>query len=450
MSRHTTTKAPTHRHAGKPRRPSTKFSYRRPRSSASSDASGVRLQKVLASAGFGSRRKCEELITTGLVEVDGQAVSTLGVRVQPDSQQVRVDGVPIKVGKKLYYAVNKPTGVVCTNYDPDGRARVVDMLPPTPERLFTVGRLDRASEGLILVTNDGELAQKLAHPRFGGQKQTRVEVAGSPATEVLKQLRRGVRIAEGLVRADSVQIHSAQKQSTTLEIVLSEGKNREIRRMLARVGHKVLRLKRIAVGSLKLGKLASGHYRPLAPSEVADLMKDARSARRNRPRHDQATLGEDRPQSQANSKPFYQSAVQPAEGEELPDLETGIVSGRSARDMAIVADDVVIGGSRVYEAPAESAEVEEILITRPGGFRIDGDSPAPRSDHRTGRAKFGKSGGQKPFGKKPYGKGGAANGGAGKVRTARPAAGRKPGGKPKGAPVAGKRHFGKRSAGKRR
>jgi 23S rRNA pseudouridine2605 synthase len=231
---------------------------------------GERLQKVLAAAGIASRRECETLITEGRVEVDGEVVSELGSRIDPFRQRVRVDGVALRRPKRAYYAVNKPPGVVCTNRDPSGRTRVVDLIG-TDERLFTVGRLDRTSEGLILVTNDGELANRLTHPRYGISKIYRVRVAGHPNTEVLAKLRKGIHLAEGWARVVGARVKRRFRQSTELEITLTEGRNREIRRLLARVGHKVLRLKRIAIGPLRIGELPLGAHRRLKLAEVRQL-----------------------------------------------------------------------------------------------------------------------------------------------------------------------------------
>jgi len=239
---------------------------------------GQRLQKVLAAAGIGSRRECEELITAGRVEVDRRMVTELGTRVDPAVQEIRVDGIPLPKSKLVYYAVNKPSGVVCTNRDPSGRPRVIDLLPAREARLFTIGRLDLGSEGLILVTNDGELANRLTHPRYGVEKTYRVLVAGKPPREILAQLRRGVHLAEGLARVERVRIESHRKQSTILEMVLREGRNREIRRVLARVGHKVLKLVRIAVGPVRLGRLPPGQYRKLTRQELDALRRAAGKA----------------------------------------------------------------------------------------------------------------------------------------------------------------------------
>ena len=241
---------------------------------------GERLQKVLAAAGFGSRRECEEWIVTGRVEVDRQVVTELGTRVDPSRQEVRVDGVPIRKPRNVYYAVNKPVGVVSTNRDPAGRPRVVDLVPQGKAHLFAVGRLDLNSEGLILVTNDGDLANRLTHPRYQVRKTYRVLVAGQPDRETLDQLRRGVHLAEGIARVADVRIKKQQKQSALLEMALEEGRNREIRRILARTGHKVLRLTRIAVGPIRLGQLLPGEYRRLNSEEVRSLQKLAGQAKR--------------------------------------------------------------------------------------------------------------------------------------------------------------------------
>jgi 23S rRNA pseudouridine2605 synthase len=236
-----------------------------------------RLQKVLAAAGLGSRRACEELITQGRVEVDRQVVDQLGTRVDPLRQEIRVDGEKLPNPRRVVYMLNKPVGVVTTNYDPAGRSRVVDLVPGE-QRLFAIGRLDRMSEGLILVTNDGELANLLSHPRYGVEKKYLVQVAGVPAATVLDQLRRGIALAEGQVHAKRVEMRTHHKESAVLEMVLDEGKNREIRRMLARLGHKVHQLKRVAVGPLSLGNLLPGQCRQLSWTEIEELRKGAEAA----------------------------------------------------------------------------------------------------------------------------------------------------------------------------
>lgn len=232
----------------------------------------IRLQKVLAESGVGSRRECEELITEGRVDVDGKIVTELGTKVDPGQQTLRVDGIPLKRKRRVYFAVHKPPGVLSTSKDQWRRARVIDLVA-AKERIFTVGRLDKESSGLILVTNDGDLANRLTHPRYGIRKTYQVTVAGTPKSETLQKLRRGVVLAEGRVQAESITIKKRLKQSTILEIVLAEGRNREIRRMLARFDHKVLQLRRTAMGSIRLGKLPLGAHRELTRSEVQDLRR---------------------------------------------------------------------------------------------------------------------------------------------------------------------------------
>ncbi|MDO4559236.1 MAG: pseudouridine synthase, partial [Planctomycetia bacterium] len=214
-----------------------------------------RLQKVLAAAGLGARRQCEELIASGRVEVDRKVVTELGTRVDPTAQEIRVDGVVLPRLKPEYYALHKPRGVVTTSSDPSGRTRVLDLIPSEGKHLFAVGRLDMSSEGLILVTSDGDWADRITHPRYGVEKTYRVVVEGTPERSTLAQLERGVWLAEGLARVKRVTFRRRMKNQSILEIVLNEGRNREIRRVLAKVGHKVHRLVRIAVGPIRLGDL---------------------------------------------------------------------------------------------------------------------------------------------------------------------------------------------------
>ena len=250
----------------------------------SAPASRERLQKVMAACGVGSRRKCEDLIEQGRVEVDRRVVTELGSTVDPDTQEIRVDGQRLQASRKVYYLVNKPIGYLSTNYDPAGRPRVIDLLPATKERLFTVGRLDMQSEGLMLVTNDGALAQQLTHPRYGVEKTYLVQVAGQPPEEVLHKLVRGVRLAEGSARCVSVTVRSEIKHSTILEIILAEGKNREIRRILAQVGHKVMKLKRVAIGGLKMKDMQPGEVQRLALHEMKQLTERAPPPKQFKPK----------------------------------------------------------------------------------------------------------------------------------------------------------------------
>ncbi len=236
-----------------------------------------RLQRVLAAADFGSRRQCEQLITAGRVEVDGQIVTQLGTRVDPLISKIYVDGTLVKSAKPVYFALHKPTGVVSSTRDPEGRPRVIDLLPPD-QRLFPVGRLDLHSEGLMLLTNDGALTDQLTHPRYGVQKVYLVTVAGEVTAEAMRRMREGIYIAEGRVRVDGARVLRARPRATEMEIRLREGKNREIRRILASLGHKVQKLKRVAIGSLRLGELPRGAYRQLTSLEISKLKADASAA----------------------------------------------------------------------------------------------------------------------------------------------------------------------------
>jgi 23S rRNA pseudouridine2605 synthase len=229
-----------------------------------------RLQRLLAAAGFGSRRQCESMIEEGRVDIDGEIVSEMGTVVDPVNSKVRVDGVPLRQQKLVYYVVNKPTGYLCTNADPRGRLRVIDLVPRS-ERVFPVGRLDQSSQGLMLLTNDGDLAQQLAHPKYGVRKVYRVTVAGKIDGETMNNMRKGMYISDGFVRVEGARIVKSRGKATELEITLREGKNREIRRILARLGHKVQVLRRIAIGPLRMGDLPVGAHRLLSRDEVRRL-----------------------------------------------------------------------------------------------------------------------------------------------------------------------------------
>lgn len=241
-----------------------------------------RLNKFLAHAGLGSRRHCDDLIISGRIKVDGEVVRELGIRVDPASARVEIDNQPIHAERHVYWLVNKPIGYLSTNHDPDGRPRVVDLVPHVMERVYTVGRLDEDSEGLVLLTNDGDLAFKLMHPRFGVPKTYLVLVAGKPGRDAIQKLLDGVWLSDGHVKARRVKRLKSQGESTWLEIVLTEGKNREVRRMLAKLDHKVMRLKRIALGPIKLDRLRKGKVRKLKVEEVEMLRK----ALQRPPRHE--------------------------------------------------------------------------------------------------------------------------------------------------------------------
>jgi 23S rRNA pseudouridine2605 synthase len=242
-----------------------------------------RLNKLLAHAGLGSRRHVEDLITRGRVAVDGVTVRDLATKLDPAEHTVAVDGQPLRLERHVYWLVNKPRGYLCTNHDPARRPLVLDLVPHIRQRVYTVGRLDEESDGLVLLTNDGDLAHRLLHPRFGVEKTYLVQVAGRPTREDLQQLLKGVWLSDGHVQAKHVKRVRQQGESTWLEIVLNEGKNREIRRMLARLKHKVLQLRRTAFGPLSLGRLRSGKSRPVMGRELA-LLREAAEKSPERPK----------------------------------------------------------------------------------------------------------------------------------------------------------------------
>ncbi|NLV55286.1 MAG: rRNA pseudouridine synthase [Acidimicrobiales bacterium] len=238
------------------------------------DDGGERLQKVLARAGLGSRRVCEELIADERVTVDGE-VAWLGRRVDPATARVEVDGVPIGVRPDLvHYLLNKPAGVVTTADDPQGRAIVVDLVPSEP-RVFPVGRLDRDTEGLLLLTNDGDLAHRLTHPSFGVEKEYLAEVEGRPGRGALRRLRQGVDLDDGPTAPATVGVVSP----SVLRIVIHEGRNRQVRRMGEAVGHPVRRLVRTRIGPITDPHLAPGSWRSLTVDEVRALERAAAAGR---------------------------------------------------------------------------------------------------------------------------------------------------------------------------
>lgn len=240
-----------------------------------------RLNRVLAAAGLGSRRQVEELIEQGRIEIDGKICVEFHRRVDPIASTIRVDGEVLRQQRPTYLMLNKPAGVLCTNRDPEGRIRAIDLVPDG-SRLFPVGRLDRSSKGLLLLTNDGELAQQLTHPKYGVPKTYFVVVQGQLEPAQLLRLRKGIYLSEGVARVEGARIRAIRKGTTELEMTLTEGKNREIRRVLARVGNKVLLLRRVAIGPLRLADLPEGAHRPLIASEVAALYAAVEKARQER------------------------------------------------------------------------------------------------------------------------------------------------------------------------
>lgn len=235
---------------------------------------GERLQKVLARAGMGSRRACEELIDAGRVEVNGEIVIEQGVRVDPEKDEIKVDGLTVATQSYLFFALNKPAGVVSTMEDPDGRQCLGDYVTNRETRLFHVGRLDTETEGIILLTNHGELAHRLTHPKYGVKKTYLAAIQGPLPREVGKRLKDGIQLEDGYARADHFRVVEQTGKNYLVEVVLHEGRKHIVRRMLAEAGFPVEKLVRTAFGPITLGDQKSGWLRRLTNTEVGMLMKE--------------------------------------------------------------------------------------------------------------------------------------------------------------------------------
>jgi 23S rRNA pseudouridine2605 synthase len=235
------------------------------------DPDGIRLQKLLAAAGVGSRRVCENLISDGRVEVDGHVVTELGVRIRPD-QTVHVDGVKVQLDEtRVYFAFNKPLNVVTTMSDELGRINIGDYVKDRTDRLFHVGRLDADTEGLLILTNDGELAHRLQHPQYGVLKTYLAQIRGPVPRDIGKQLREGVQLEDGPASVDSFRVVDSQPGKALVEVILHEGRKHIVRRLLDAVGHPVLSLVRVQVGPISLGDTKPGKMRKLTKEEVGRL-----------------------------------------------------------------------------------------------------------------------------------------------------------------------------------
>ena len=238
----------------------------------------IRLQKLLAQSGVASRRKCEELILDGEVEVDGEVVTRLGTKVDPRTAVIRVSGKLLPpVSEHVYLVLNKPRGVVSTMSDPEGRRTLADLVADRPERLFHVGRLDTDTSGLIILTNDGDFAQRLAHPSHEVDKTYVAEVDGEVHVRTVRQLLDGVTLDDGPVTVSAAKVVGGDPRKETtgrsiVELTIHEGRNRIVRRLLAEVGHPVRRLTRTRIGPVKLGRLQPGELRELTVAELGELM----------------------------------------------------------------------------------------------------------------------------------------------------------------------------------
>ena len=233
---------------------------------------GVRLQKFLASAGLGSRRACEQLIVAGRVRVNGR-IAALGARVTLPADRITLNGRPLSTQRLTYAALYKPVGYTCSNRDRHAEKLAIDLLPKDWPRVFSIGRLDRDSEGLLLITNDGELAQRLAHPRHKIPKTYEVTIRGSLTAAEMERLQKGMTISGESMAADKVFGVRHAGENATFQMVLSQGKKRQIRLMLAELGHEVTRLKRLSIGPITLGDLKPGKWRLLNDQELAKLSR---------------------------------------------------------------------------------------------------------------------------------------------------------------------------------
>ncbi|WP_027862131.1 pseudouridine synthase [Marmoricola sp. URHB0036] len=236
----------------------------------------IRLQKLLAQSGVASRRKCEELMLAGLVEVDGEVVTRLGTKVDPTTAVIRVEGRRLPpVSEHVYLVLNKPAGVTSTMSDPHADRTLAEFVADRPERLFHVGRLDTDTDGLILLTNDGDFAQKMAHPSYEVEKTYVAEVDGVVSRTTIKQLLDGVVLEDGPVEVREARVRNAHGGRSIVELVIHEGRNRIVRRLLDQVGHPVRRLSRTRIGPVRLGELKAGRLRELTDAEVGELLDSA-------------------------------------------------------------------------------------------------------------------------------------------------------------------------------
>jgi 23S rRNA pseudouridine2605 synthase len=327
---------------------------------------GERLQKVLARAGVASRRRAESLIAEGRVTVDGKTVTEPGTRVDPARHTVAVDGRPIEREGKVYLLLHKPPGMVTTLSDPEGRPTVGDLVKNVPERVFPVGRLDYDAEGVLLLTNDGELANRLTHPRFGVRRTYDAKVRGVPVEATLDRLRAGIRLEDGHAKPLSVEVAGRATRNTWVRLAVAEGRPHLVKRLFEAVGHPVQRLRRVDYAGLTVDELAPGEMRPLLPNEVAILQDalasgEASKAPRGRGRRPGPPPGK-RPDQRPGKRPAAghteaKGAGEPARPREaVPD---GNAAGKTARGGK---------GGRRTEAAAERA----------GGTRRGPKGPGPR------------------------------------------------------------------------
>jgi 23S rRNA pseudouridine2605 synthase len=384
---------------------------KRPRDEARKAGPGPeRIQKILAGAGFGSRRACEILIQQGRVRVDGEIVKELGSKADIEVQELRVDNKRVMPERPVYYLLNKPKGTLCTLSDPEGRRTVADHLPDERRRVFPVGRLDMDSRGAVILTNDGRFTNLLTHPRYGVEKTYLARVRGSVSDGALGKLRAGVWLAEGKTLPAKIWIVKRKPEETELGIAISEGKNRQVRRMLAQVGYKCLALSRTRVGPLTLKGLREGDVRELTKDEVAELEK---IARRN---------------AGAPPPPWARGRSSRARAKGKPDPRFPVIDGVPSlipqHGPPPSPDDELEGDDVPARPPIEGVVPGSSRVLRDNPVRDDPEAPSP--ERRPSRPPF-RPGGRAPGGRAP---GGRAPGG-------RAPGGRAPGGSGRGRPPRG-------------
>lgn len=231
----------------------------------------MRIQKFLSRAGVASRRKAEVMVLDGRVRVNGTVVTELGTKIEPLRDRVEVDGAPVRIPDALWIRFHKPAGVLCTAMDTHGRRTIYDLLPRGHSSLRYVGRLDLDTEGLLLLTNDGDIANRLQHPRYEVEREYEVSVRGVPSKQDLARLRAGVELDDGLARPVRVEVVAPVGENANLTLVMTEGRKREVRRLMYALGYPVVTLTRVRFGPVKLGNLVSGEWESLSPKEVAAL-----------------------------------------------------------------------------------------------------------------------------------------------------------------------------------
>ena len=354
-----------------------------------------RLQKVLARAGFASRRGAEGLMEQGRVTVNGAVVREPGTKADPDRDDIRVDGVRVKAPKKpVYILLNKPRGVVTTRRDPSGRPTVMDLVPGV-SGLFPVGRLDLTTEGLILLTNDGAFAERVSHPRYEVPRVYHAKVRGVPDARALQRLRRGVRVNDDLLAVDQIRVIEIDRNAW-VEVTLHEGKQHEVKRLLEAVGHPVSKLRRVAFGPATLKGLQPGQFRALEPAEITGLLRGekGRVALDRRPRRRPRAAGARKAASREGEKTRSSQGRTTRRGE----------AGRRAD-----------GGQTAERAPAaESAGARKPGARKPGARKTDTRTAGTRkaTARKTGASDQGKAGGRKAAARKTS-TGTSARGGTG-------------------------------------